>query len=404
MKEYRIVRTTADIEDIRSRGDHTDSRKAAWYAIGKGSEIIAEIQQLSRKEKNWTCINDALPCLNPQARDILRMRSEAIARLKQAPHHRHGFRLSRYAGARYPRPVNCLCLISGHEGQEIPGLVCHDRVVVDAEHMEQALGPATVAEIFEIRKSIGEYVYISTNVSESPQIVRDMRTGIINTRSTAALSASKITAAIDAGADVVKVGFAHMDEFKRDIRSEEAVRQMKIIRKEVDRAVEKGAIVTPLNRTTRYPLVSVFFPEIGIDSHGERPWDIASKGIELTAKGGWQCMLIDTFEKHTGRKYSDYFTLEQTAKLAKLAHENRIELWIAGSISLAEIEPLIGCKVDLICFGGAARHGSAQRSKLVDGRQDQTIKRPLVAELVNKFEGGPALIAREGKSVCPRYQ
>lgn len=78
------------------------------------------------------------------------------------------------------------------------------------EHLEQALGPATVDELVETRRAIGEQVYISTNVSESPQIVRSIKTGRIDTRSTAALTATKVIAAIEAGADVVKVGFAHL--------------------------------------------------------------------------------------------------------------------------------------------------------------------------------------------------
>jgi uncharacterized protein (UPF0264 family) len=265
-------------------------------------------------------------------------------------------------------------------------LIQNDRVVVDVEHMEQALGPATVAEILEIRKAVGEQVYISTNVSESPQIVRDMRTGKVDTRSTAALTATKVIAAIDAGADVIKVGFAHMDEFKRDLRSDEVLRQMIIIRQEVDAAVKQGAIVMPLNLTTRYPLISVFFPEIGINSYGERPFEIAAKGIELTAKGGWQGVLIDTFEKHTGRRYKNFYSPEETAELAAMAHKKGIEFWIAGSISLPEVVPLVKCNVDLICFGGAARHRTGQRAVIVQGRPDQTIKRPLVEELVQAFE------------------
>jgi uncharacterized protein (UPF0264 family) len=386
MSKFRIWRSVADIEKIHKRGDHTDSRRTAWFAISKGSEVIAEIQALSRRHKDWTTLGQALPYLNPEARTILAMRLEALSRFKQAPHHRQGFRLSRFTGTRYPRPVNAICLISGHEGQEIPGLVRNDRVVVDAEHMEQALGPATVAELFGIRKAVGEQVYISTNVSESPQIVRNIKTGGIDTRSTAALTATKVIAAVDAGADVVKVGFAHMDEYKRDLRSDEVVRQMMLIRKDVDQAVKLGAIVMPLNRTTRYPLISVFFPEIGIDSHGERPFEIAQKGIENTAKGGWQGVLIDTFEKHTGRRYKDFYSLEDTANLAAMAHKKGIEFWIAGSISLPEVGPLVKCKVDLICFGGAARHPDAKRQAIVHGRPDQTIKRPLVEGLVRAFE------------------
>ena len=197
----------SDIQEIRGHGDHTDSRRAAWFAISKGSEIIAEMQALATRHHRWTTLSQSMPYVNPQARAILKMRREALARFKQAPHHRQGFRLSCYTGATHPRPVNSLCLISGHQGQEIPGLVRHDRIVVDAEHMEQALGPATVAEIFDIRLNLGEQIYISTNVSESPQIVRSVKTGRVDTRSTAALTATKIIAAINAGADVVKVGF-----------------------------------------------------------------------------------------------------------------------------------------------------------------------------------------------------
>jgi len=386
MPKDLIERSITDVEQIRRRGDHTDSRKTAWFAISQGSEVIAEIQRVSPRHKRWASLKNAYPILNREAKAILEMRLQALSRFKQAPHHRQGYRLSKRTGAKYHRSVNALCLISGHKGQEIPGLVAYDRVVVDVEHMEQALGPATVSEILEVRKAIGEYVYISTNVSESPQIIRSTETGKIDTRSTAALTATKVIAALDAGADVVKVGFAHLDEFKRELRSEEVLKQMKMIRSNVDEAVEKGAIVMPLNRTTRFPLVSVFFPEIGIDSYGERPLEIARKAIGLTAKGGWQGVLIDTFEKHTGRRYTDFYNLKETATLVKLAHKKRLEFWIAGSIALNEVAPLIRCGVDVICFGGAARHATGQRTVIVHGRPDQTIKRPLVEALVREYE------------------
>jgi uncharacterized protein (UPF0264 family) len=385
MPRALVTRTATDVDEVRRRGDHTDSRRAAWFAIGKGSEVIADVQRLAATRR-WASFSEAMPYLNVEARQLLRMRSEAIAKFKQAPHHRQGFRLSRLTRARYPRPVNALCLVSGHEGQEIPGLVRHDRVVVDVEHMEQALGPATIDEIVDIRRAIGEQVYISTNVSESPQIVRNMKTGRIDTRSTAALTAAKVIAAIHAGVDVVKVGFAHMDEYKRDLRSLEVVKQMRIVRQQVDAAVHSKAITMPLNRTTRYPLVGVFFPEIGINAHGETPVEIATEAIRLTRAAGWQGVLIDTFEKHTGKRYRDFYSIEETSTLSSLAHRAGLEFWVAGSISLPEVEPLVKAKVDLVCFGGAARHRTGQRTVIVHGRPDQTIKRPLVEDLVRAFE------------------
>jgi uncharacterized protein (UPF0264 family) len=386
MPRILISRSADDVKRLMAKGDHRDSRRAAWAAIDAGSAVIVEIQTVAERFRSWTKLADAIPKVDPHAKRILEMRLEAIARLKHASHHRQGYRMSRRTHTAHPRPVHALCLISGHEGQEIPGLVRHDRVVVDAEHMEQALGPATVTEILEIRRKIGEHVYISTNVSESPQIVRSPKTGAVDSRSTAALTATKVLAALGAGADVVKVGFAHLDEYKRDLPQDEVLRQMKLVRREIDRAVVERAVLMPLNRTATFPLIAVFFPEIGIDSHGESPLEIAEKGIRLAAKGGWQGVLLDTFEKHTGRRYSDFYDLDDTRRLVRLAHRNRLELWIAGSIALPEVEPLIRCKVDLICFGGAARHKTGQRQVIVHGRPDTTIKRPLVEELVQAFE------------------
>jgi len=402
MTKRRILvrRTRADLDALRRDGDPTDSYHAAWRAIRAGSAVIRDIQRLSRRGRPasvraWKGLSQATIHLDPNARAILKVRLDAIHRFKRAPHHADGFRLSVHTGAQRPRPITALCLVSGHEGQEIPGLVAYDRVVVDAEHMEQALGPATVSEIFRIRKSIGEYVYISTNVSETPQIVRLLKSGQVDTRATAALTASKVIAAIDAGVDVVKVGFANLDFSKRDLRSDEVVEQMKLVRGYVDEAVTEKALVMPLNRTGRYPLISVFFPEIGIDANGERPREIGDKAIDLTRKGGWQGVLIDTFEKHTGRRYADFYTLEDTRALARRAHDKHLEFWIAGSIAREEVAALLRCDVDLICFGGAARDRSGRRPNFSEGpsgagtaprRPNQEIKRPLVEGLVRVFE------------------
>jgi uncharacterized protein (UPF0264 family) len=384
MTPILVKRSPEDVAAIRARGDHRDSRKAAWFAIRCGSEVIREIQQVART-KNWESLDEAAPYLNQEARAILKMRLEAIRTLKHPPHHQEGLRLSRATGTAKPRAVNALCLISGHEGQEIPGLVAYDRVMVDAEHMEQALGPATIAEIFEIRQRIGEYVYISTNVSETPQIVRSLTTGRVDTRATAALTASKVIAALAAGADVVKVGYAHLDYSKQDLTSKEVVKQMKLVRADVNQVVKDRALVLPLNLTGSYPLIGVFFPEIGIDANGERPREIAAKAIDITADGNWQGVLIDTFEKHTGRRYRDFYTLDDTKALADQAHSRGLELWIAGSISRPEVADLVKCGVDLICFGGAARSASGQRPTFGKSK-GQGISRRLVTELVAEFE------------------
>jgi uncharacterized protein (UPF0264 family) len=263
-----------------------------------------------------------------------------------------------------------------------------DRVVVDAEHMQQALGPATLTEIFKIRKAVGEHVYISTNVSETPQVVRAVETGKIDARSTAALTASKIIAALRSGADVVKIGFANLDPYKEDLRSADVALQMKLVRRMVDDVVRERLLVFPLSKADgRYPLISVFFPEVGINSIGERPMDIARVGIDLTAGANWQGMLIDTFEKYSGRRYNDFFSVDDTRELARRAHAKGIEFWIAGSIRRQEVGAYVKAGVDLICFGGAARYESGSRvTKGGGGTRDEEIKLPLVRQLVREFD------------------
>ena len=379
-----IVTRTAELVEEIARGNPTDSFKGAWKAIGAGGDVIAEAQRSGQK---FVSLAEAMKRMDLNARRLLRMRLGAIHKFKFAPHHRRGFRLSGATGAKAPRPTNALCLISGHKGQEIPGFVDPDRVVVDAEHMEQALGPATLTEIFRIRKKIGEAVYISTNVSETPQIVRAVETGEIDSRATAALTASKVIAALRAGADVVKVGFANLDPFKRDLGSEMVEHQMRQVREMVDEVVREKLLVFPLARTQgRYPLISVFFPEVGIDSAGERPMEIAMQGLALTKKANWQGLLIDTFEKYTQKRYCDFYSLGDTKALATRAHASGIELWIAGSIRRDEIRQYVKCGVDLICFGGAARHASAVRVTKTRGRRDESIKRGLVQQLVDEFD------------------
>src|SRR5262249_56236932 len=112
--------------------------------------------------------------------------------------------------------------------------------------------------------------------------------------------ASKVIAALRSGADVVKVGFANLDPYEKDLRSADVALQMKLVRRMVDDVVRERLLVFPLSRADgRYPLISVFFPEVGINSVGERPTDIARAGIDLTAGANSQGILIDTFEMYS---------------------------------------------------------------------------------------------------------
>ncbi|PYR59876.1 MAG: hypothetical protein DMF91_13620 [Acidobacteria bacterium] len=114
--------------------------------------------------------------------------------------------------------------------------------------------------------------------------------------------------------------------------------------------------------------------------------EIAMQGLALTKKANWQGLLIDTFEKYTQKRYCDFYSLGDTKALATRAHASGIELWIAGSIRRDEIRQYVKCGVDLICFGGAARHASAVRVTKTRGRRDESIKRGLVQQLVDEFD------------------
>src|SRR5262245_40514449 len=93
MAKYLVEGTEADVQAIRNQGDHIDSRRAAWLAIKRGSEVIEEIQRKGRT-RDWTTLSQAMSFINPPARTILAMRLEAIHSFKVAPHHRHGFRMN----------------------------------------------------------------------------------------------------------------------------------------------------------------------------------------------------------------------------------------------------------------------------------------------------------------------
>lgn len=371
-----------------------DSRRAVWDAVSAGGDVLLEVQRLGASRREWESIEDAKPFLDEAARRMLQYRVEAIESLKRAPHHAQGFLHSKnvhHKGHKAPRACTSLCLISGSARQEIPGLVAYDRVVVDVEYMGQALGPATMDDIFRIRKLIGEHVLISTNVSETPQLVRNLATGKVDTRATAALTSLKALSAIQAGADVVKIGFAHLDPYKHDLTSDEIVQEMKLVREYVDRAQEDKMLVRSL--AGKYPLVSVFFPEIGIDYNADRPMDVARKAVEITKAGGFQGLLIDTFEKNARPKkvYRDYYSLAETKAIADLAHEANLELWLAGSITQPEVKDLVACGADLLCFGGAARHRSGDRAeasgqKAAADAEENPIQRSLVEDLVRAFE------------------
>ena len=85
MPRILISRTEANVEAVRRKGNHRDSRSAAWFAIRKGGEVIRDIQETARKHHDWLSLNDSEPYINEHAGTLLRMRLEAIQRFKNGP-------------------------------------------------------------------------------------------------------------------------------------------------------------------------------------------------------------------------------------------------------------------------------------------------------------------------------
>ena len=178
------------------------------------------------------------------------------------------------------------------------------------------------------------------------------------------LTASKIIAALRSGADVVKVGFANLDPYKEDSAPADVALQMKLVRRMVDDVVRERLLVFPLSKADgRYPLISVFFPEVGINSIGERPMDIARVGIDLTAGANWQGMLIDTFEKYSGRRYNDFFSVDDTRELraSRARQGNRVLDCRLNQASGSRRLRQSRCRPNLLWRRARAESGAASR-------------------------------------------
>ncbi|MGD0013270.1 MAG: hypothetical protein ABSD56_02420 [Bryobacteraceae bacterium] len=60
MATILVKRSAADVAEIQDKGDHRDSRKAHWFAVKKGSEVIRDIQ-IRASRKDWLSLRDADP-------------------------------------------------------------------------------------------------------------------------------------------------------------------------------------------------------------------------------------------------------------------------------------------------------------------------------------------------------
>ncbi|GAI79894.1 unnamed protein product, partial [marine sediment metagenome] len=111
-----------------------------------------------------------------------------------------------------------------------------------------------------------------------------------------------------------------------------------------------------------------------------RFFDPFKEGPKLIAEIKADGLLIDTFNKLTGKGLLDYCALRDIKRFTSACHKIKKEAWIAGSITLGELPALWTTGVDVICVRGAA---CEQKGR---GRFGE-VKTKIVSDLIGTIPG-----------------
>ncbi len=198
--------------------------------------------------------------------------------------------------------------------------------IADVEFPASALGTPYPLNIRAVRKALDEAGFgamqVSTNIGEEQSV-----------RSTACQAALGVATA---GADQVKCGLAGLP---------------------IESAVYLGR---NLVRTVReWFLDKKVYPAVFADHDLAKVLDPLVDGPRLVAETDADGLLIDTFDKGTGRGLLDYYSVAQLRSFSAALHERGKEAWVAGSISIDEVGEIWATGVDVICVRGAACEAQA---------------------------------------------
>jgi hypothetical protein len=214
--------------------------------------------------------------------------------------------------------------------------------IADVEYPASALGTPYPLNILAIRSKLNQARYrkvlVSTNIGEKQ-----------HDRASACQAALGVATA---GADIVKCGLAELPLEAAVYQGESLVRAIKKF----------------------YPKKKVV-PAVFVDKDLQRFFKPFQEGPELVTKIRADGLLIDTFDKLTGKGLLDYCTIQNIKNSVSTCHKIKKEVWIAGSIALKELPDLWATGVDVICIRGAA---CEQKDK---GRFG-AVKAKIVAKLV----------------------
>ena len=214
--------------------------------------------------------------------------------------------------------------------------------IADVEYPASALGTPYPLNILSVRNRLNisgfKKVLVSTNIGEKQ-----------NERSNACQAALGVATA---GADLVKCGLAELN---------------------LDAAIYLGE---SLVRTVKkfHPKKKVY-PAVFVDKDMQRFLNPFEEGVELIIKTKADGLLIDTFNKLTGKGLLDCCNLKDIKKFVRDCHRKKKEAWIAGSIAKEELSDLWSTGVDVICVRGAA-------SKLSKVGRFGEVNEKIVQELV----------------------
>lgn len=220
--------------------------------------------------------------------------------------------------------------------------------IADVEYPASALGTPYPLNILGVRNRLDQSGFnkmlVSTNIGEKQ-----------NERANACQAALGVATA---GADLVKCGLADLNLEASIYLGESLVRTVKKF----------------------HPKKKVY-PAVFVDEAMQRLLKPFEEGVELIVKTKADGLLIDTFNKLTGKGFLDYCDLKDVKKFVRDCHKNRKEAWIAGSITKEELPELWATGVDVICVRGAA----CKQSKVGRfGEVDEKIVRDLVKTLPKK--------------------
>lgn len=217
--------------------------------------------------------------------------------------------------------------------------------IIDVEYPASALGTPYPLNICTVRSTLSGKVAVATNIGEEQ-----------TKRSTACQAALGVALA---GADIIKAGLAKYKFSDAEYLGCNIVRTIK-------RWFPKKKVI----------------PALFADKKLRQILDPFKNGPLLGSRISADGILIDTFFKEKGKKLLDLTDIQEISDFVRSCHKNRIEAWLAGSITEEQLPSLWETGVDVICVRGAACLSVASKGRF--GQISTGLVRRLVDTITTK--------------------